>query len=70
MKKSLFWLLAVAVQIYKLFSYSKLIKYYKSIFSKVKNLSVLSVSELYSQASDKLCNVGDYVLCKGRLSGS
>lgn len=48
MKKSLFWLLAAALQFYKVISYFKLIKYYKKIFEKLKDLSILSVSELSS----------------------
>ena len=70
MKSSLLWLLSSAIQLYKLYKFMKLTKYYKSLYRKAKDLPVITPNQLYEQVAKKIYNVGDYVICQGWVKGS
>lgn len=42
MKSSIIWVLTLAIQLYKLYKYRKLIKGHKSLYLLIKNLEVVS----------------------------
>ena len=62
--------MAMAIQLYKLYRFRKLIKLYKHLYKIVNDRTVLSVSKLYQQISSKALSIGEYVLCQGRITGS
>lgn len=46
MGKTLFWILALGLQIYKFYQYRKIMIYYQNILKRIKDLEVISVSKL------------------------